>query len=140
MVAGLQHGLEGIDDRRPHGHRPHVDIVVDRGRQIGAGEQAALLAHLDGDGPRANAAENLPRKRIGHRTRRRRIEHQRGRVRGCKPVVEPVHAEVGDRGNVDQDFSDHDQRDRQQQELSGQAEPTTQRQPRCLDPELFDRL
>ena len=34
LVAALQHGLEGIDDRRPHRHGSHVDIVIDRRRQV----------------------------------------------------------------------------------------------------------
>ena len=34
----------------------HVDIVVDRRRQIGAGQQPALLPHLDGDRAGADAA------------------------------------------------------------------------------------
>ncbi len=55
LVAAFQHDLEGIDDRRPHRHRSHVDIVIDRRRQIGAGQQPALLPHLDGDRARADA-------------------------------------------------------------------------------------
>ena len=64
LVAALQHGLEGIDDRRPRRHRPHVDVMVDRIRQIGAGEQTALLTHLDGDRAGADAGQDLPRQRI----------------------------------------------------------------------------
>ena len=55
LVAGLQHDLERIDDRRPHRHVAHVDVVIDRRRQVGAGEQPALLPHLDGDRARADA-------------------------------------------------------------------------------------
>ena len=35
--------------------RPHVDVMVDRVRQVGAGEQAALLPHLDGHRAGADA-------------------------------------------------------------------------------------
>ncbi len=38
LVAGFKHGLERIDDRGPRGQGPHVDIVIDRRRQTGAGQ------------------------------------------------------------------------------------------------------
>ena len=101
----------------------HVDVVIDRRRQIGAGEQPALLAHLDGDRARADAVEDLPRQRIRHHAERRGIEHQRGGVGRRQPVVEPVDPEIGDRGHVDQHSRDHHQRNGQQQQLAGQAEP-----------------
>ncbi len=123
LVAGLQHGLEGIDDRRPHRHGPHVDVMVDRRRQVGAGEQAALLPHLDGDRAGADAVENLPRQRIRHHARGRGVQHQRGGIGRREAVVEPVHAEIGDRRHVDHQPGDHDQRDGEQQQLAGQAEP-----------------
>ena len=123
LVAALQHDFERIDDRRPHRHRAHVDVMIDLRRQIGAGQQAALLAHLDGDRARADAAEDLPRQRIRHHARGRGIEHQRGGIRRRQPVVEPVDPEIGDRGHVDQHFRDHHQRNREQQQLAGQAEP-----------------
>ena len=44
----------------------HVDVMVDRRRQIGAGQQPALLAHLDGDRAGADAGEDLPRQRVRH--------------------------------------------------------------------------
>ena len=106
--------------------RPHVDVMVDRRRQIGAGEQPALLAHLDGDRARADAGEDLPRQRIRHHARGRGVEHQRRGIGRRQPVVEPVHPEVGDRGHIDQDLRDHHQRNGQQQQLAGQAKPARQ--------------
>ena len=130
LVAGLQHDLEGIDDRRPHRHRPHVDVMVDRRRQIGAGEQPALLPHLDRHRPRADAGQDLPRQRIRHHAGGRGIEHQRRGIGRRQAVVEPVHPEIRDRGHIDQDAGDHHQRDGQQQQLAGQAEPARRLRPR----------
>ena len=101
----------------------HVDIVIDRRRQIGAGQQPALLPHLDGDRARADAGQDLPRQRIRDHARRGGIQHQRRGIRRRQPVVQPVHPEIGDRGHVDQHSRDHDQRNGQQQQLAGQAEP-----------------
>ena len=130
LVAGLQHGLDRIDDRRPHRHGAHVDVMIDGRGQIGTGEQPALLSHLDRHRAGADAAENLPRQRIRHHAGGRGIQHQRGGI-GCRqPVVEPVHPEVGDRGHVDQDFRQDHQRNRQQQQLAGQAEPARRLRPR----------
>ena len=129
LVAAFEHGLEGVDDRRPCRHRPHVDVVVDRRRQIGAGQQPPLLAHLDGNGMRANAGEDLPRQRIRHHAGGGRIQHQRGGVRGRQPIVQPVHPEVGDRRHIDQQSRDHHQRNGQQQQLARQAEPPRRQQP-----------
>ena len=124
LVAAFQHDFEGIDDRRPHRHGAHVDVVVDRRRQIGAGEQPALLPHLDGDRARADAAQDLPRQRIRHHAERRGIQHQGGGVGRRQPVVQPVDPEIGDRGHVDQQSRDHDQGNGQQQQLAGQAKPS----------------
>ena len=137
LVAALQHDLEGIDDRRPHRHGPHVDVVIDRRRQIGAGQQPALLPHLDGDRARADAVEDLPRQRIRNHARGRGIEHQRRGIRRRQPVVQPVHPEIGDRGHVDQHFRDHHQRNGQQQQLAGQAEPARRLRPRRSGCRLF---
>ncbi len=110
LVAGFQHGLEGIDDRRPCRHRPHVDVMVDRRRQIGAGQQPALLAHLDGDRARTDTVEDFPRQRIRNHARGGGIQHQRRGIGRRQPVVQPVHPEIGDRGHIDQHFRDHHQR------------------------------
>ena len=130
VVAGLQHGLEGIDDRRPHRQRPHVDVMVDRRRQIGAGEQAALLSHLDRHRAGADAFENLPRQRIRDHARGRCVQHQSCGTGRRDTVVEPVHAEIRDRRHVDHQPGDHDQGNGEQQQLARQAEPAR----RGLDP------
>ena len=89
LVAGLQHHPERAGDRLPRRHVAQVDVVLDGGGQIVAGEQATLLAHLDGDGARIDAFQDLARERIGDHAERRRIEHQRCRV-GCgTPAVRP---------------------------------------------------
>ena len=67
--------------------------------------------------------EDLPRQRIRHHAGGRRIQHQRRGVGRRQPVVQPVHPEIRDRGHVDQHSRDHHQRNRQQQQLAGQAEP-----------------
>ena len=61
---------------------------------------------------------------------RRGIQHQRRGVRRRQPVVQPVHPEIGDRGHVDQHSGDHHQRNGQQQQLAGQAEPARRLRPR----------
>jgi hypothetical protein len=127
MIVGLQHGLEGIDDRRPYRDGPHVDVMVDRRRQIGAGEQAPLLSHLDGDRAGADALQDLPRQRIRDHAQRRRVQHQRRGTRCRDAVVQAIDPEVRDRGHVDHQAGDHDERDRQQQQFAGKAEPA----PRC---------
>ncbi|MDB5574376.1 MAG: hypothetical protein JWR79_1533 [Tardiphaga sp.] len=78
---------------------------------------------------RADALENLPRQRFRHHAERGGIQHQSGGIGGREPVVEPVDAEIGDRRHVDQDFRDHHQRNREQQQLAGQAERPQPRAP-----------
>ncbi len=123
LVTMLQHDLEGIDDRRPHRHGAHVDVMIDCGRQVGTGEQAALLTELDGDRASTDAGQDLPRQRIRHQAGGRGIQHQRRGIGGRQPVIEPVHPEVGDRRHVDQEPGDHDQGNGQQQKLARQPEP-----------------
>ncbi len=130
LVATLKHHLEGIDDRRPHRHRSHVDIVIDRRRQAGAGQKPALLPHLDRDRAGADGGQYLPRQRVRNHAQRRGIQHQRCGVRRRQPVVQPVHPEIGNGGHVDQHARDHDQRDGEQQQLAGQAKPARRLWPR----------
>jgi hypothetical protein len=130
LVAGFQHHLERIDDRRPHRHLAHVDVVIDLRRQIGAGEQPALLPHLDGHRAGADAGEDLPRQRFRDHAGRGRIQHQGCGIGRRQLVVEPVDPEIGDRGHVDHEARDHHQRDGQQQELARQAEPARRTGPR----------
>ena len=108
----------------------HVDVMVDFRRQVGAGQQPALLAHLDGDRAGADAGEDLPRQRFRNHAGGRRIQHQRGGVGRGQAVVQPVDAEIGDRGHVDQDFGDHHQGNGEQQQLAGQAKPARRPWPR----------
>ena len=132
LVTRLQHHLERIDDRRPDRQRAHVDVMVDRLGQAGRGEKPPLLSHLDRHRSRANAVEDLPRQRIRDHAGGRRIQHQRGRICRGQLAIEPVHPKIRDRGDVDQHFGDHHQRNGQKQQLSGQAEPA-----RRLCPQLF---
>ncbi len=110
LVAGFHHHLERVDDRRPHRHGPHVDIVVDRRGQVGAGQEPSLLPHLDSDRPRADAGQDLPRQRIRNHAERRCIEHQGCGIGRGQAVVESVHPEIRDRGHIDQYSRDHHQR------------------------------
>ena len=104
-------------------HVAHVDVVMDRRRHVGDGEQAALVAHLHRDRLRADAVEHLPRQAVRHRCRSApALQHQRGGVRGGEPVVQPVQPEIGDRRHVDQHFRDHHEQDREDEELARQAE------------------
>ena len=74
------------------------------------------------------------------KTPERRIEHQCGGVGRRQPVVEPVHPEIGDRGHVDQHSRYHHQRNRQQQQLAGQAKPARRHRPRRFGGRPFGRL
>ncbi len=136
MVAGLQHGLDGIDDGRPYRDGPHVDVVVDRRRQIGAGEQTPLLPHLDGDRTGADALEDLPRQRFRDHARGGGVQHQRRGARRGDAVVQAVDPEIRDRGHIDHQAGDHDEGNGQQQQLAGQAEPARRRRPRRFNGRL----
>ena len=63
---------------------------------------------------------------------RRGIQHQRGGVGRREAVVQPVDPEIRDRGHVDHQAGDHHERDGQQQQLAGQAEPPRRLRPRRL--------
>jgi hypothetical protein len=112
VIAGLHQHLQRVDDRGPRRHVAHVEIVVDRGRQISAGEQATLLAHLDRDRTGIDRGQDLTRQRIRHHAGGGRIQHQRGRVGRRQPIVQPVGPEIGKRRHIDQHFRNHDQRNR----------------------------
>lgn len=130
LVAGLQHHLERAGDRLPRRHVAQVDVVLDRGRQVVAGEQPALLAHLDRDRARIDAFQDLPRQRIGNHAERRRVEHESCGV-GCgDTVVQAVDPEIRDRRHVEQAGRDHHQGNGQHQQLAGQAEPARLTRPR----------
>jgi hypothetical protein len=110
------------DDGLPYRLGAQVDVMIDRGRQVGAGEQPALLAHLDRDRACADTVQYLPRQPVRHHAERCGIEHQRSRVRRRDAIVEPVHAEVRDRRHIDHQQRDQHQRNGQQQQLAGQTE------------------
>jgi hypothetical protein len=75
--------------------------------RVGAGEQPALLPHLDGDRAGADAGQDLPRQRIRHHAERRGIQHQGGSVGRREAVVQPVGPEIRDRRHVDHQQCDH---------------------------------
>ncbi len=136
MVAGREHGLERIDDRGPLRHGSHVDVVIDRRRQTGAGQKPALLPHLDGDRARADAGQDLPRQRIWNHAQGRRVEHQRRGVRRRQPVVQPIDPEIRNRRHVNQNSRDHDQGNGEQQQFAGQAKPARRQRPRRFGGQL----
>ena len=75
--------------------------MVDRRRQVGAGEQPALLPHLDRHRARTDAVQDLPRQRIRHHAERRGVQHQGCGVGRREAVVQPVRPEIRDRRHVD---------------------------------------
>jgi len=77
LIAGLEHHLERGDDRGPGRQRPHIDVMVDRRRQIGAGKQPPLLAELDRNRPSPDAVEDLVRQRFRNHAGRCGVENQR---------------------------------------------------------------
>ena len=114
-----QQRIERVDDRLATTTLPHVDVLRDLGRHIGSGEQAALIAHLHRHGARADAFQNLVRQAFRHHAARCGIEHERRCVRGGKPIVQPVQAEICDRRHVNQNFRHHHEQDGEQQQLAG---------------------
>ena len=100
-------------------HVAHVDDVADGGRHLPGRQQAALLAHLHRHRAGADAVQDLTRDRVRDHAVRRGLEHQRRGVSGGEAVVEPVQAEVGDRGDIDQHFRDHHEQQREDEELAG---------------------
>ena len=129
LLAGEQ-GLERVHDRVPPGPLPHIDVLRDFGRHVGGGEQAALIAHLHRNRARADAVENLFREAFRHHAARRGVEHERRRVRGRKPVVQPIQSKIRDRRNVNQNFRHHHEQDGEQQQFSGEADARLSRRPK----------
>src|SRR5262252_8713182 len=63
---------------------------------------------------------------------------ERCRMRGGKPVAQPVQTEIRDRRNVNQNFRHHHEQDGEQQQLSGKADARLPRRPqRILDSNWF---
>ena len=120
-IVSREQYAKGVHDGAVPRDVAQVDLVVDPGRHVAGHQEAAMLAHLHGDGARADAVEHLPRQRIGHV--RRRLQNERGGVGGVEPVLEPVQPEIGDRRHIDQHFRDHHEQNREDQELAGQAKP-----------------
>jgi len=116
-VAGDQR-VEGLDDGAVPRHVAHVDLVGDRMRHVPGREQAAVLAHLQGDSARADAFQNLPRDRLGHFPARRGLEHQRRGVSGGQAILQPVQPKIGDRRHVDQHFRNHHEQEREKEKLA----------------------
>ena len=125
--VAAQQGLERIDDGAMPGHVAHVDVVMDRRRHLGDRQQPALLAHLHRDRARADRVEDLARQILRHHAARRRVQHERRRIGGGQPVVQPVGAEIGDRRDIDQHFGDHHEQDRENEKLARkpEAQPAT---------------
>ena len=94
LIAGLEHHLEGSDDRGPGRQRAHIDVVVDGARKTSARQQPPLLPELDGHSPRPDAVEDLPRQRFRHHAGGRRIQNQGCGVGRRQARVKPVHPEV----------------------------------------------
>ena len=120
LVVGRQQDRKGMHDGAVPGRVAYVDFVIDRRRHVADHEQAALAAHLHGDGARADRVEHLPGQMIGHV--RCRLQHQRGGVGVGELVPEPIQSVVRDRRHIDQHFRDHHEQDREHEELVGQAE------------------
>ena len=65
---------------------------------------------------------------------RRGVEHESGDLRRGEPVVQPVAAEIGDRGHVDQHLRHHHEQDGEQEEARRQAEGAGTAAPRGSRP------
>src|SRR5262249_12432992 len=86
------------------------------------GEQAARMADLHRHLARPDAVEDLLGQGLRHHAARRRVEHQRGGVRGGEAVLDPDQPAVCDGGNIDGDFRDHTGQDLEREPLGGQAD------------------
>ena len=122
VVVAADQRVEGVDDGAVPAPVAHVDLVVDRVRHLGGGEQAALLPGLQRDRAGADRVENLARHVLRHHAARRHLEHQRGGVGGRQPVVEQAQPVIGDRRDIDQHLRDHHEQDREDEELARQSQ------------------
>ena len=94
---------------------------VDGRRHVGYSQQAALAVDFDDNGFGTDRVEQLLRQAIGHHVGGRGFQHHCGNIGRTEPIAEPVVAEIGDGGNIDCDFRQHDKSDDQQQHAAGKA-------------------
>ena len=92
--------------------------MIDRRRHVADGEQAALLAHLHRDGPRADRVEDLFGETVGHHAVRGCFEHERCGIGAGQAVFQPVDTEIGDRRDIDQHLPEHHEQDREDEEFA----------------------
>ena len=121
VFARVEHQHERVGDRIEGHDVAHVEVMVDRRRHVADRKQAALLAHLHGDRAGADRIEDLLGQAVRHHAVRRRFEHERGGIGAGQAVFEPVHAEIGDRRDIDQHFPEHHEQDREDEELAGKS-------------------
>ena len=119
--------IEGIDDLGDRLHDPEIRGAVDLGRHVDGGDQAAGGAGADGDGLGADGGEQVLLNAARHFGGDRLGQDGARRIGHGHAVGEPVGAEIGDRGDVDQHFAEHDVEDGQRQQLPRQAEATPRR-------------
>ena len=118
----------------PHARRPRAGAeivgVVDRRGAVGRQHQPALVVALERHGAHLGRAQQLHAQLVGHHAAGPGLGGQRGELGAGQAVGQPGDAEVGDRGHEDQHLRQHDEDDRQQQQLGGQAEPAPLRRRR----------
>ncbi len=118
-VAAIGEDLETVQDGRPGGDFGHVDNEVHLARHIAHGDQAAPRAFVEGNRESTGRAQQFFLKTRGDGVGFRK---HRGRdtCRG-QPVGEPGVPKIRDRRHIDEDFREHHEKHRHQQEFARQA-------------------
>ena len=128
LAEDAQHSLAAEEQRvertRHGGHGSgagKVDMLVDLGRHLGDDEQPRDAAVAHGDRLGADRHQHVvlqrPRQAFGILLH----EHDRDRCRRAQPFLQPAQLEIGDRGQEDQHFRDHDEEHGEHEQLDRQA-------------------
>ena len=131
------HAVPDHPDRTPGGVEQRRERAADQRQPVGvaqvddarAGRRRLPARQHAPRSPPSSAIARAPtpeRRRasraVAEPLRRRGLQDQGRDLRGGDPVRQPVAAEVGDRGHVDQHLGDHDEGDGEDEQPAGQAE------------------
>ena len=103
------------------GRLAQVVGLVNLRRHGGDCKQAARVMHLQHDGFCADAHQQLLLQVFRHHVLGGRLQHQRRDACGRQPVAQPVIAEIGDGGDIDRHFRQHDENNDQRQHAPRKA-------------------
>ena len=121
-VAGGGQRMKGRDDRAPVRGVSQVKALVNLAGHVGGGQETTHVLGLQHDGLGADAAQDGRFQFVGQGARRRRLEDKSGRGGCSQTVTEPGVAKIRDRGDIDRDFRQHDEDQKQNEKTVGQSE------------------